>query len=360
VQFNLKPVSSDALFPQYAIALHAWFLAQVRQFDPTLSARLHDDPSEKAFTVSALDGPFQAGERQLHLIPEQTYRWYVTGLSHSVTRFLHVWLDRLPGRVEINKAPLKIDSTELFLAPTTYRELLESGTLPGRGVKLTFLSPTSFRRKGYHFPLPVPYNLFHSYLRRWNDFSGIPVEADPFLNWVDSEVLIRRHQIESVKVPGGKRGSVTGFTGAIDLGLAKRNEPEEFARLFYTLSALAPYCGTGHKTTFGLGQTRSGWLLEEEEQPITTPVEERLAQRIANLTDVFMAQRQRLGKVRIEQIEKTARTRATILARRETGESLQAIARDLELPYETVKTYAKLARRALRESEGEEEESGDE
>ncbi len=38
---------------------------------------------------------------------------------------------------------------------------------------------------------------------------------------------------------------------------------------------------------------------------------------------------------------------ATILARREMGESLQVIAQDMGIPYETVKTYAKLARRAL-------------
>jgi CRISPR-associated endoribonuclease Cas6 len=30
------------------------------------------------------------------------------------------------------------------------------------------------------------------------------------------------------------------------------------------------------------------------------------------------------------------------------GESLQVVAEDLQMPYETVKTYAKLARRALK------------
>ena len=33
------------------------------------------------------------------------------------------------------------------------------------------------------------------------------------------------------------------------------------------------------------------------------------------------------------------------------GDSLQAIAQDLEMPYETVKTYAKLARRELKKQE---------
>jgi len=67
---------------------------------------------------------------------------------------------------------------------------------------------------------------------------------------------------------------------------------------------------------------------------------------IQELTDVFIAQRKRTGGDRAARI---AETWATILARREFGESLQAIAEDLEIPYETAKSYSKLARRALRE-----------
>ena len=54
-----------------------------------------------------------------------------------------------------------------------------------------------------------------------------------------------------------------------------------------------------------------------------------------------------LEKPKGDRARKTAETWATILARRERGESLQDIAIDLEMPYETVKTYTKLARRAL-------------
>jgi CRISPR-associated endoribonuclease Cas6 len=55
-----------------------------------------------------------------------------------------------------------------------------------------------------------------------------------------------------------------------------------------------------------------------------------------------MQQQKRTGGARAL---KVCQTRATILARREFGDSLGAIATDLEMPYETVKTYAKLARR---------------
>lgn len=51
---QLQPLQDSSLYPQYAIALHAWFLDQVRQTDPTLSALLHDG-EEKPFTISGLE-----------------------------------------------------------------------------------------------------------------------------------------------------------------------------------------------------------------------------------------------------------------------------------------------------------------
>ncbi len=76
------------------------------------------------------------------------------------------------------------------------------------------------------------------------------------------------------------------------------------------------------------------------------PVESLLAERIEVLTDRLMAVQKRTGG---ERGHRVCELRATILARRELGESLQDIAVDLELPYETVKTYVKLARRVLRD-----------
>ena len=216
-----------------------------------------------------------------------------------------------------------------------------------RNINLSFISPTSFRRKGHHFPLPVPINLFHSYLRRWNDFSGMTIEQDPFLNWIDENVIIHKHHLESVKVAAGKRGSVTGFTGAMSFGLSKTALANiEFTQLFYALVQLAPYCGTGHKTTFGLGQTCLNWVNPESNTSSTTRTN-FLPERIEELTTIFAAQRKRTGG---ERTEKIATTWATILARREMGESLQIIAEDLEIPYTTAKTYVKLARRMLKDS----------
>ncbi|MBW4566184.1 MAG: CRISPR system precrRNA processing endoribonuclease RAMP protein Cas6 [Mojavia pulchra JT2-VF2] len=184
------------------------------------------------------------------------------------------------------------------------------------------------------------------YLRRWNDFSQQPVEQEIFLEWIDESLIIHQHRLESMKVAAGKQGSVTGFTGAISLGLSRTALANtEFTQLFYALVRLAPYCGTGHKTTFGLGQTRSGWLQEQKSAVAEQLITDMLAQRIEELTEIFIAQRKRKGGNRTDRI---ASTWATVLARREHGDSLGAIALDLEMKLETVKTYVKLARKALK------------
>ncbi|BBD63231.1 hypothetical protein NIES2109_60810 (plasmid) [Nostoc sp. HK-01] len=310
-----------------------------------ISAYLHDGESEKAFTISALEGQLLPSGKQLKLVANQIYQWHINALSQRVALFLKQWLTNLPKVIDLRGASLQIKQVSIAHAPTTYSQLLRS-PIEKSVVDLSFVSPTSFRRKGHHFPLPVPENLFHSYLRRWNDFSQQPVEQETFLNWIDESVIIHQHRLESTKVAAGKQGSVTGFTGAISLGLGRAALANtEFTQLFYTLLKFAPYCGTGHKTTFGLGQTRSGWLVEQKAATAEQLITDMLAQRIEELTEIFTEQRKRKGGERTDRI---ASTWATVLARREHGDSLAAIALDLGMKPETVKTYVKLARKALK------------
>jgi CRISPR-associated endoribonuclease Cas6 len=345
--FDLEVTDSTALYSQYTIGLHAWFLDQVRQINPTLSAYLHDSESEKPFSISALEGQLLPTGKQLQLQSNQIYRWQINAISQPVVQFLSQWLTQPPTTLKLRDACLQVKQISIVNSPTTYNQLLQS-SINHRNINLSFISPTSFRRKGHHFPLPVPINLFHSYLRRWNDFSGMPIEQEAFLEWIDENVIIHKHRLESVKVAAGKRGSVTGFTGAISLGLTKTAlDNIEFTQLFYALVQLAPYCGTGHKTTFGLGQTCLNWV-NPESNTSTEIINNLLPERIEELTTIFAAQRKRIGG---ERTEKIATTWATILARREMGESLQVIAEDLEIPYTTAKTYVKLARRMLKDAQ---------
>lgn len=345
LDFSLLAEQAYALYPQYTIGLHAWFLQQIQAFDPELSAYLHDGEAEKPFALSGLDGQFVTQSRTVQLVEGQTYHWQLQALSAVTAAGLATWLKRLPTELALKDAPLKIQRVDIALPATTYPALADA-PIEGNTLNLTFTSPTSFRRKGHHLPLPWPRNVFHSYLRRWNLLSGDPIPQDEFLDWIDEHVIIQRHQLQSMKVAAGKRGSVTGFTGAIAYSLNRKAATNPtFHRLFFTLGRLAPYCGTGHKTTFGLGQTIAGWHLNQAQAVEIPSAQQVLAERIEELTALFREQRKRTGGDRAQTI---AEVWATIVARRELGDSLQAIAADLDMPYETAKTYGKLARRTLR------------
>ncbi len=344
LRFDLVPDDDYELYPQYTIGLHAWFLQQIQEFDPALSAQLHDGETDKAFNISGLSGQFSTQSRSLRLQAGKTYQWYVNGLTKPVVAGLAQWLKRLPEVVALKNAPLTIRRVSYAQEPSTYDNL--AAVELERSLSLTFVSPTSFRRKGHHLPVPWPRNVFHSYLRRWNEFANHPVDQDRFLDWVDDYVVFQRHELVSEKIAAGKRGSVTGFTGAVTYGLAgKAAEHPEFQQMFYALGHYAPYCGTGHKTTFGLGQTRLGWHLAQVPAQAVPAAQKLLADRIDELTTYFVNQKKRTGGSRAQA---SAETWATVLARRELGDSLQTIAEDLGIPYETAKTYSKLARRAVR------------
>ena len=351
---SLTPNHDADLHSAYSAGLHAWLLHQIQATDPKLSKRLHDDANEKAFTLSGLNGQFIPSGQRLRLDANTTYTWTITILSQSLAKWVAKWVKSPPDFLEVGQESLPISHLELTLPATTYTKLSKLKAPAKPIVRLSFASPTSFRSKGHHLPLPIPRNLFHSYLRRWNDLSGRPpIEPDPFLAWIEQMVIIQGCQVRTLKVAAGKRGSVTGFVGAIELGLARAAlDSPEYVQLFYTLGQFAPYCGTGHKTTFGLGQTRLGWTDADAPtltiDPATHTPSQLLAQRIDELTDRFIAQRHRQGGDRAREI---AEKWATILARREIGDSLQQIAVDMQLSYETARTYSKRARRELKAEE---------
>ena len=375
IALQLRPAKDITLPNKIATALHGWFLDQVGKTDKALSAQLHDNQTEKAFVLSSILGSTETGIARLGTVSQrndsllltagETYHLVITGLSKPVCNWLKAWVQALPKSVRFRRGEqLPIDGWEVVHQPTTYAQLLRQGKANAESaiasqksnkLTLSFLSPTSFRSKGNHLPLPIPRNLFHSYLRRWNSFAAKPINDADFLDWVERSVTISRYDLHTQKTAVAKGGLVTGFVGMLDLSITsqgKRNKT--FVHYAYTLCQLAPYCGTGHKTTFGLGQTRLGKVNKVKRSPATDPVlpeVEQLAQqyaqtalRIEELKEIFLNHRQHTN----DRTMRKAVTMATILARREAGESLKTIAQDLRLNYETAKSYSKWARKEIK------------
>lgn len=351
ITLTLKAIADITLQPNYTTGLHAWFLHQVRDSDPELSAYLHDGQSEKAFTLSSLIGNLKPQAQNLIAKAGDRYTWRISALSQSVSQWLRKWKNRPPTTLNLYAGDFKIEHIEISTPATTYNALWSAPLWQQSHFTLTFLSPTSFRQKQHHLPLPIPVNIFHSYLRRWNDFAPEAFPQEEFLKWIEQIVYVTNYDLTCSKVAVAKQGYVTGFMGTVEFGIdRKASQHPDFERLLSALIQLAPYCSTGHKTTFGLGQTRLIGKDEirngknEKEPIVTTPIQEHLIQRIAELTDLFLQTKKKQGG---DRAQNTATVWATILAQRELGESLKAIAIDLDMPYETVKSYNKLARKAI-------------
>ncbi len=371
---TLQPQSDFQAPTHYTTELHSWFLNQVRLTDPDLSAYLHDGQSEKAFSISALSGNLQSQARvafavpkaALHFSAHESYQWSIAALSKTVCAWLQQWLCKPPKEMKLRSGTFNIQHWDIGLAATTYDAIWNNAddtiahpSSKEQHLSLTFTTPTSFRKRSNHMPLPIPENVFHSYLRRWNNFAHIEFEQGDFLDWVNECVVILRHEVRSQKTQAGKQGSVTGFVGAVQFGLTPKAKDEpEYVQLIHALVACAPYFSTGHKVTFGLGQTRTGWsvdrpleasIAKEVSQPsnqavIREPLKAELVDRQAELKAFFFSRKKRQGG---ERAEKTADLWATIITRQETGESLSEIAADLSLSYDTVKQYTKRARKVL-------------
>jgi CRISPR-associated endoribonuclease Cas6 len=368
INITIQPKTDCYLRPQYPTALHGWFLDQVRRSNPSLSQQLHDGQAEKPFTISGFTGNMPTLDRQLLLRADRSYQWQITALARPLCDWCRQWLAAPPTTLRLNSTTYQITDWQYVLPPTTYTQIWDQAATADRPLELTFTSPTSFRKRKNHMPLPIPENIFHSYLRRWNYFSPHQFDQDKFLDWVNDSIVILRHDVRSSKVQAGKSGSVTGFVGKIQMGLttAARKNPE-FAQLAHALIHTAPYFNTGHKVTFGLGQTQLGWLDEVNVLPhatrspraqpnlipmtsplpptaLTTSNRSTITIREQELATIFLNLKKRQGG---DRAKKTAQLWAQIIARLELNLSLKAIATELQLPYDTVKKYAQLAKKHL-------------
>jgi len=351
ITLTLRAIADVSLSQNYTTAFHAWFLHQVRDSDPQLSAYLHDGQSEKAFTLSPLNGKLELIANTFFAKAESTYTWTISALSNDLCAWLKTWYGNHPETINLYNGNFAIAQISINQPATTYNNLWSGSSNPEPRFTLTFLTPTCFRSKNHHLPLPLPSNIFHSYLRRWNDFAPEAFPQEEFLAWIEKVVYITNYDINCTKVAVAKQGYVTGFTGTVEFAVdLKASQNSDFERLLSALIKLATYCGTGHKTTFGLGQTRLIGKDEirngkNEKDPITTtPIQEHLIKRIAELTALFLQTKKRQGG---DRAQNTATVWANILARYELGESLKVIAIDLDMPYETVRKYAQAARKAI-------------
>ena len=141
---------------------------------------------------------------------------------------------------------------------SSYAELTMQHTLtprpPGPWINLRFASPTTFRSGGNHVPLPIPALMLGHWLEKWNAFAPLALHPD-VRAFAEEQVVVNRYDLHTEPVQFGP-ATIIGFLGQCSLTV-KHDDPY-WRRIPHLLAAYSFWCGTGHKTTHGLGQTRAG------------------------------------------------------------------------------------------------------
>ncbi len=249
-------------------ALQGMFLQLLREVDPAVCERLHDDSRYRPYTLSPLGLGEPAADFQGFCLPRQSD--IRAGMSCYVRvtlledllfpTFSEYFLAREEptfrlGNTQftVTNVPCTTEQSMPWSTYQTYATLIEHASPRSRKIRLSFLTPTSFRRGNVEFPLPDPRLVFRSYRKRFEEFYRIAFLPD-FDEQVEFYAGIYRIDSLHTSLIRTKKVTLGGFVGEITYQIDKKAPPD----LVFQMNLLADYallCGTGRKTTMGMGQT---------------------------------------------------------------------------------------------------------
>ena len=210
---------------------------------PELAAFVHDAADPKPFTVSPL---LESGDGR--------FRFRMTLLEDEYGPYISQGMLK-ERSVRVGDKVLVIDG-ETQVEHRTYQMIAEeAGTRPL--ARLRFESPTAFKVRDMHYPLPDPLLVFASYHARWNAFAPPDYRIDEtWREWLASSVAVSRLEGHTQVLHFGRYEHI-GFVGQAEyLVVDRQGDPLAQRGPFNALADYAAFCGTGHKTTQGMGQTR--------------------------------------------------------------------------------------------------------
>jgi len=223
-------------------ALNALFYRWLETAEPRLARFVHEQADPKPFTLSplAVDG-------------DERCHFRLTLLEDEYWAYVATWMKR-EQTVRIGPKILAL-SDEVQVEHRAYGEIAELAATE-REIALRFESPTSFRTREMYDALPDPRRVFQSHLVRWNAFAEPLEPQDVYLEWVASYVAVSQFDLKTEVLDFGSHVEI-GCVGEVHFRVAERvGGDREMVRWLNRLADYAYFCGTGHKTTQGMGQTR--------------------------------------------------------------------------------------------------------
>jgi CRISPR-associated endoribonuclease Cas6 len=234
----------DSLLPELHRALHANLYAWFAAADADLAEDMHRRAVRKPFSLSPLMREREKGwSLHVALLEDALWEPFWAGLQ------ARPFADLLGRHV-----PLALDALEVRRQP--YQELLDEAAAATR-IGLRFVTPTCFRNGDLDSPLPEPRSMVRSWLSRWSQYAPPDLRINVAL--VDVAVVhlaISGYDLRT-EVRDLGYGKQMGFVGRVTLRVVKaRKLGDDILRQLNALADYAEFCGTGRKTTHGMGQTR--------------------------------------------------------------------------------------------------------
>lgn len=254
--------------------LHGLFLNLVSAVDPELSDRIHQNQSNKPFTLS----PLQRGTaKALHwkhfkpISPGTPCWWRISLLDDQLFGQLSgLWLNLNPDQ-PWHLGPANLHITSILGTPQSaqpwasfcsYTQLYEQASNKHRRLTLQFCTPTAFRQGKYDSSLPTAERVFGSLLRRWNRYSDLEFSPDILTKLQDSRLNIHtevavdpRDQFQHTGARTNPCNSFTGCVGKVTFQILGKVDAVTIQQL-NALADFALYAGVGRKTPMGMGMVR--------------------------------------------------------------------------------------------------------
>lgn len=254
---HLRPQRTGTVPAWLGRAAQAWYLDQLRQVSPDLSAAVHDGSRLRPFTLSSLLPTTRA--EMLQLSPFREVQLRVTTLHPDVTQLtLNGLLPRwLQQGIVLHGQSFRLESvdTEAMRFAELWAKAKNQRWHP-RVQAMEFQSPTVFNRTGgMQIPLPLPEYVFGSLLDRWQAFADVPLDAD-LRSYIQQQVSIERCEIrtQDLSLERANRGQHTGFVGRVTFRAQSSEAP--FLAQWHLLGMFASFSGVGKHTVIGMGQVQ--------------------------------------------------------------------------------------------------------
>ena len=266
---SLIPETDVTLRPTMGHHAHAAFLAILRKNNPDIAEKLHAQSAQKPFTVSPLIAKAEKHDNRLHIRAGTECKLRFTFLDDELfTHFGKAFLTLTMPPIRLGDAVFQVrqmvsHATEerSWSKNETYAELIQSAKTDTQ-MSFRFYSPTAFRRltpRGKQTRNDAYADIlrcYQSWVNKWNAFAPIKLNKTEILDFVREYGQVTSVRTKS-RILNFGRHTELGWVGVCAwIFYPEDSLDPELLSAVNCLAAFAFYCGTGYKTTMGMGQTR--------------------------------------------------------------------------------------------------------